>query len=554
MASRRLHKLILAGVFVSGAALCWNLQRDFINERTPSTMRHGPAALALALQADYRKAKGEPTKYRLGESSRSTDKAATWCSPLVVLVSCQDRAPLTMVTLKSALMVSREPLRFVIFADRENAKELNTEISRFPRRIRARASFSILPVEFPASARESQATRNVHTHGGGKFVRSRMLSDVGTEWRQLFKPCSAQRLFLPDLLKNEDAVLYVDSDIVFLRPVEQLWGHFVKMNESHITAAVAESEDRLSGWYPRLARHPYVLPRGINSGVMLLNLTRLRAFDWSQRVAAVYEQWRERVVWGDQDIINIIFSNHSDAVYILPCEWNFRPDHCQYSSPCRGANRQGPGLLHGSRAVFTNSKQPAFRSVFKAFQQFTFRKKSGKLKAKLNAKAKFNRAINAIAIHDPVRYSHRRQLSTNVASTTNTAAPARDGSENSNTNRFQQQKAGKVRTRTARTNREKHLELSKANLKSVDYDYIVDDVGHNQESKRKLKTGNENTRESPVTLVDEDDDDDELSLKERLISPLTIGIFETVNTRCGRFLKAHNKRLTRTLYARAKEL
>lgn len=36
MTSRRLLKLILAGVFLSGATLYWNLQRDLSKQPTPS--------------------------------------------------------------------------------------------------------------------------------------------------------------------------------------------------------------------------------------------------------------------------------------------------------------------------------------------------------------------------------------------------------------------------------------------------------------------------------------------------------------------------------------
>ncbi|XP_022653649.1 glucoside xylosyltransferase 1-like isoform X2 [Varroa destructor] len=470
-------------------------------------------------------------------------------TPLVALVSCQDRAPLTMVTLKSILMLSRRALRFVIFADRENAKELNTQISRFPRRIRARAEFSILPVEFPASARESKA-KDIARRSRISAAQGQAMPDVGSEWQQLFKPCSAQRLFLPDLLKTEDSVLYVDTDTVFLRPVEQLWNIFGRMNESQIAAAAAESEDEKSGWYSRLARHPYVRPRGVNSGVMLLNLTRLRTFGWSQRVASVYEQWRERVVWGDQDIINIVFSNYSEVVYILPCEWNFRPDHCQYSTSCRGANRQGPGLLHGSRAVFTNNKQPAFRAIFKAFQQFTFRKKTTKLKSRQITKS--NTPISVVRAHNSIaNYRDKRQLSTNIASPADvvrTINGRRDGSDAKNVQHRKTVNSHKVRDYGG-----KYLKFNKVAIKSTDYDYIAEEsFAQNGEKKgRQLNAKEDDFRENQIVIADEDD---QLSIKERLINPLTIGIFETVNTRCGRFLKAHTKRITRALHARAADL
>lgn len=52
----------------------------------------------------------------------------------------------------------------------------------------------------------------------------------------------------------------------------------------------------------------YIL--GLNSGVMLMNLTRMREFNWISRLAPVLEKYRLYLTWGDQDIINVIFHDH----------------------------------------------------------------------------------------------------------------------------------------------------------------------------------------------------------------------------------------------------
>lgn len=57
---------------------------------------------------------------------------------------------------------------------------------------------------------------------------------------------------LPDI----DAVIYVDTDTVFLAPVDYVWDHFYKMNSSQLAALAPEHEDA-NGWYNRFARHPY---------------------------------------------------------------------------------------------------------------------------------------------------------------------------------------------------------------------------------------------------------------------------------------------------------
>ena len=45
-------------------------------------------------------------------------------------------------------------------------------------------------------------------------------------WKKLFKLCASQRLFLPHLLNDVDLLLYVDTDILFLSPVEEIWTFF----------------------------------------------------------------------------------------------------------------------------------------------------------------------------------------------------------------------------------------------------------------------------------------------------------------------------------------
>ena len=59
----------------------------------------------------------------------------------------------------------------------------------------------------------------------------------------------------------------------------------------------------------------------------------------------------------------------SEKLYVYPCEWNLRPDHCMYGLTCDSANMNGASILHGNREVFHNEKQPAFKAVYEAFVQ-----------------------------------------------------------------------------------------------------------------------------------------------------------------------------------------
>lgn len=63
-----------------------------------------------------------------------------------------------------------------------------------------------------------------------------------------------------------DALAYVDTDVVFLAPLEELWKHFLAMNSSHMVALAPEAEDPAKGWYKR-AKHPYYGTHGNKSAI-----------------------------------------------------------------------------------------------------------------------------------------------------------------------------------------------------------------------------------------------------------------------------------------------
>jgi UDP-xylose:glucoside alpha-1,3-xylosyltransferase len=53
------------------------------------------------------------------------------------------------------------------------------------------------------------------------------------------------------------------------------------------------------------------LPRaGLNSGVMLMRMDRMRQVEWSDQMWPIYTQYKHNLTWGDQDVLNVIFSQH----------------------------------------------------------------------------------------------------------------------------------------------------------------------------------------------------------------------------------------------------
>lgn len=59
----------------------------------------------------------------------------------------------------------------------------------------------------------------------------------------------------------------------------------------------------------------------------------------------------------------------TESLYMFPCQWNYRPDHCIYGSNCQQAEQEGVFILHGNRGVYHDDKQPAFQAVYEAIQK-----------------------------------------------------------------------------------------------------------------------------------------------------------------------------------------
>lgn len=275
----------------------------------------------------------------------------------LAVVACGNRLDETLTMVKSAILFSSKKITFHIFAEDPLAPQFEERLRQWPRSVAAKFHYTIYPITFSVGDAE--------------------------EWKKLFKPCAAQRLFLPVILKDVDLLLYVDTDVLFLRPMDDIWSFFKAFNSSQLAAMAPEHEVPKIGWYSRFARHPFYGVTGVNSGVMLMNLTRIRStlfknsmipsgLLWNDLLHPLYQKYKNHITWGDQDLLNIIFHYNPECLYIFPCQWNYRPDHCMYGSNCKGAEEEGVSILHGNRGVYHDDKQPAFRVVYDAIRDFPF--------------------------------------------------------------------------------------------------------------------------------------------------------------------------------------
>lgn len=91
---------------------------------------------------------------------------------VIVVVSCEMRQSETLNLLKSAIIFSYDyPIKFIIITEMELMDGFREKLEDWTSLTKTKFTFDILPLIFP---KENEA-----------------------EWRNLFKPCAAQRLFLP---------------------------------------------------------------------------------------------------------------------------------------------------------------------------------------------------------------------------------------------------------------------------------------------------------------------------------------------------------------------
>ena len=184
-----------------------------------------------------------------------------------------------------------------------------------------------------------------------------------SQWLTLFATGSAQRLFLHTLLPlSIEKVIYLDVDCIVLRDVYELWQYFDVMKKDMWFGVARESEIIDSSYYLQVGdvHVPFVPPVGINAGVLLLYLSRLRHIEgYAAELDAIFTRYKGKLYVGDQDILNIYGHWHPESYHLLPCGWNVREDsYCNFDAPGDLA------IVHGSRGIFDDRRRAPHTHYF----------------------------------------------------------------------------------------------------------------------------------------------------------------------------------------------
>ena len=188
------------------------------------------------------------------------------------------------------------------------------------------------------------------------------------------------KLTLPTILPAGLArVIVLDTDVTFAADIGRLWAAFAQFGSPAALGLVENQSD----WYipGKLwkAHRPWpAIGRGFNTGVILMDLAKLRAGGWAQTWRLVAETDLVTMLstsLADQDVFNAVVHRHPALLHRLPCHWNVQlSDNSLSDSLCYGRpDTQPVGAVHFNspgKVDSDNRHVRLFRGIHLAFLQY----------------------------------------------------------------------------------------------------------------------------------------------------------------------------------------
>ncbi|CAG0893168.1 unnamed protein product [Darwinula stevensoni] len=272
--------------------------------------------------------------------------------PVVVTAACGVGATKELLlSLRSLILFSHVPFRYVVIADEPTAESLYQVQRTLPPHVKLEVMgiYKLIPWKY-------------------------------RPWIDFIQePCHWQRLFLPEILPHDSLVLYVDVDLLFFAGIEYVWQAFSQLGPKQAIGITMEHEETSTNsiYQTVNAQLPHYGKTGLQAGIYSIDLSKLRSLGWKEEVQDIMDEQQGRLYWMDQDVLNVYGHRHPEAIKILPCRWNFRQEHCRYeTNRCESAYKDGIGILHGAGGSFETWEFPGIRTAADVFREWDFLKKN----------------------------------------------------------------------------------------------------------------------------------------------------------------------------------
>ena len=253
-----------------------------------------------------------------------------------------------VVVLKSILFYRHNPIHFHFIAD-SSAHLILTELMRTWRL--PSTDYSLYPVE--GLQKEIEWIPNAHYSGYFGLMKLVLLN------------------ILP-----VDSVITLDTDITVVNDIQKLWNYFSDIKRKKKLLGLVENQ---SDWYLGTIwkkHRPWpAVGRGYNTGVMLLDIARLKQISWSEiwsNVTAANLKEYQYTSLADQDIINAVIKEYPHIVYTLPCSWNVQLSDHSHSEQCYLEADQY-NIIHWNsplKTLIDSKHSPYFRNLYNTFDQY----------------------------------------------------------------------------------------------------------------------------------------------------------------------------------------
>ena len=153
-----------------------------------------------------------------------------------------------------------------------------------------------------------------------------------------FTPTIFYRLFIPAMFPEYDKAIYLDSDIVVLGDLSELFS--IDIHDYLLGACIdyfaGEALENYLNYFVGVDKREY-----FNSGILLMNLKKLRELNLDEHFLHLYSTYHFECLAPDQDYLNAMCKNR---VLILPQKWNTMPRN-NYDITER-ENVEGVEILH----------------------------------------------------------------------------------------------------------------------------------------------------------------------------------------------------------------
>ncbi|XP_072945492.1 xylosyl- and glucuronyltransferase LARGE2s-like isoform X2 [Epargyreus clarus] len=148
---------------------------------------------------------------------------------------------------------------------------------------------------------------------------------------------------LPETLKQ---VIVLDSDLTFLCDVAELWALFRNMTDDQFIGLVENESD----WYFHTTKRWPALGRGYNTGVMLLDLQKIRNGAnwtnlWMDAVNSNIDRLKQTTL-ADQDVINAMIKANPSIVFNMSCQYNVQMSTKTLAKGCYEEDRNNVKIIH----------------------------------------------------------------------------------------------------------------------------------------------------------------------------------------------------------------